>query len=232
MRKDHDSNSKPDNGRPRSGGPRTEEGKAKSSANSQRHGILSEKIVVLQSENPEAYNQLRRNYFDSLAPIGFLECDLVEDIVWSKWRQMRAMRVETATIDEQMDRQAGYWERVCPTVDSATRTGHAMKTLVDESNDLQHLSRYETRFHRMYHRSLRQLLELQEKRRRDGAGSEPQPAPGTPAEPENTNLPNEQPEPSRERALGAPFTIRNVTTAPNTQPNRAADTPPPLTVAA
>jgi hypothetical protein len=135
MRKDQVSNTKPDSGRQRSGGPRTEEGKVNSSANSQRHGILSEKIVVLQSENPEAYNQLRRNYFDSLAPVGFLECDLVEDIVWSKWRQMRAMRVETATIDEQMDRQAGYWQRVCPTVDSATRTCHAMKTLV-ESNDL------------------------------------------------------------------------------------------------
>jgi hypothetical protein len=206
----------------RSGGPRTEEGRAKSSGNSQRHGVLSDKIVVLQSENAAAYNELRRNYYDSLKPVGFLETQLVDDIVWSKWRQMRAMRVETAAIDEQMDVDASFWERECPTVDSGTRTSHAIKTLVDESNDLQHLSRYETRFHRMYHRSLRQLLELQEKRRLDGAGSEtPEPAPA-PSEPENINLPNEQPasEPPVDFAAAPDgFTPRNRIRGASPQPS-------------
>jgi hypothetical protein len=211
------------------GGPKTDEGKARSAGNSVRHGVLSEKIVVLQSENPETYNQLRRNYFDALQPVGFLECDLVEDIVWSKWRQIRAMRVETAAIDERMDLDAEYWERQCPTVDPDTRTAHAIKTLVDESNDLQHLSRYETRFHRMYHRSLRQLLELQERRKRDGATAPEQPLYPT-VEPETEtesrssgsvqpaaqlNLPNE---------LQAAFTKRNEL--------HIATNPPPLAVAA
>src|ERR671933_78538 len=106
MKKDPDSQTNPESPRGRSGGPRTEEGKAKSSANSVRHGILSEKIVVLQSEHPEVYNQLKRNYYDSLEPVGFLECELVDDMVWAKWRQMRSVRVETATIDERMDVEA------------------------------------------------------------------------------------------------------------------------------
>src|SRR5919107_4813810 len=129
MKKDRDSLTE----FPRSGGPRTDEGKAKSAANSQRHGVLSEKIVVLRTENPALYDKIRASYFDALEPLGFLECDLVEDIVWSKWRQMRAIRVETATIDERMDNEAEYWNRQCPTVDSPTRTCHAIKTLVDES---------------------------------------------------------------------------------------------------
>ena len=77
MKKDHD----PHPNRPRSGGPRTEEGKASSAANSQRHGVLSEKIVVLRTENPALYDKIRASYFDALEPVGFLECDLVEDIV-------------------------------------------------------------------------------------------------------------------------------------------------------
>jgi hypothetical protein len=147
---------------------------------------------------------------------------------------MRAMRVETATIDEQMDRQAGYWERVCPTVDSATRTCHAIKTLVDESNDLQHLSRYETRFHRMYHRSLRQLLELQEKRKRDG-DTVPGPAPVAETQPEssesarpttqNTKLPNELPAARTQFPVAETFNKRNDLAAPVT-------VPPPLAAAA
>jgi hypothetical protein len=127
-----------------------------------------------------------------LRPVGLLETGLVEEMVWAKWRQMRAIRVETATIDERMDDESTYWEEVCPNVDDDTRTAHAVKSLVDDSNDLQHLSRYETRFHRMFHRSLRQLLELQEKRRRDGQPVEtttPAPEP----EPEKVKLPNEQP---------------------------------------
>ena len=234
MRKDHD----PDPNRPRSGGPRTDEGKAKSAENSQKHGVLSENIVTLRTENPALYEEIRASYFDALEPVGFLETDLVEDIVWSKWRQMRAIRVETATIDERMDNEAEYWRRQCPTVDSPTRTCHAIKTLVDESNDLQHLNRYETRFHRMYHRSLRLLLELQEKRKRDG-GSVPAPVPeSTPAPPteprptesarpraQNINLPNELPAARTHPPLGANFFTRNYIKAPWTAP-------PPLTRAA
>jgi hypothetical protein len=172
--------------RPRSGGPRTLEGRERSSNNSRRHGILSEKIVVLQSESQDDYRQLRRSYYEELRPVGIIEKDLVDDMVWAKWRQLRAMTVETGAIDKQMDDQKEYWEDRCPTVDCETRTAHAIKTLVDESNDLQHLSRYETRFHRMYHRSLRLLVELQERRRRDGQAIEP-------PEAEKQNLPNEQP---------------------------------------
>ncbi|HET8547480.1 MAG TPA: hypothetical protein VFL57_05740 [Bryobacteraceae bacterium] len=235
MSKDLNSNTN-DKERLRSGGPRTEEGRASSSQNAKRHGVLSEKIIVLQGEKLAEYKELKRNYHESLRPVGFLECQLVDDIVWSKWRQMRAMRVETATIDEKMDEEREYWERECPTVDDDTRAAHAIKTLVDESNDLQHLSRYETRFHRMYHRSLRQLLELQEKRKLDGEtiAAEPPEPPEQSRDPQaasarqraNMNLPNELAGP--EPAAAAPaFTPRNPIRTP-----AAVESPPRITAAA
>jgi hypothetical protein len=104
----------------------------------------------------------------------------------------------------------------------------------------------------MYHRSLRQLLELQEKRRRDGATATPPASiPRAPAPPntptdttvtgetqtetrpsgsgrpdtQNTKLPNEQPAAHAQRPGGATFTRRNHIAAPKTAP-------PPLTIAA
>ena len=37
------------------GGPRTEQGKARSSQNATKHGLRSNKMFVLQNENPEAW---------------------------------------------------------------------------------------------------------------------------------------------------------------------------------
>ena len=177
---------------PRSGGPRTETGRAKSSANALRHGVLSEKIVVLERENEQDYYELKRTYYESLNPVGFLEAELVDEIVWAKWRQMRSIRCETATFDLTNNDHIEYWEEALPEADVDLRTARATKVLVGVSQVLQHLNRYETRFHRVYHRSLRVLLELQEKRRQDGQTVEPVAPPARPGN-EKTKLPNEQP---------------------------------------
>jgi hypothetical protein len=241
MKQNHNSNSG-DGGRgPRSGGPQTPEGRKRAAQNSRRHGILSENIVVLRSESEADWEALLNGYLEELHPVGFLETRLVQQMAWAEWREIRAIRVESATIDRQMDNDNQMWQRDCPTVDDDTRTCHAVKQLVDESNDLQHLSRYETRFNRMYHRALKQLLELQEKRRLEGRSidsdssvvSKPsagttsvaqEPAPGCPAggaaETVNMNLPNEQPGDGEKQN----YQVRNVIQSP--------ETPPPLVLAA
>jgi hypothetical protein len=224
--KQHDP-SKPNDAdrRPRSGGPQTPSGKKRSAANSCRHGILSESIAVLRSEREADYDALLNGYLDELQPVGFLETRLVQQMAWAEWRQIRAIRVESATIDRQMDLDNEKWQRDCPTVDDDTRTCYAVGQLVDESNGLQHLSRYETRFNRMYHRALKQLLELQEKRRLDGEALDSEPAASPEIEaaplPEKVNLPNEQPRGRAEQKY-----------APRNVANSAPETPPPIAIAA
>jgi hypothetical protein len=179
-------------------GPKTEEGRRKSAANSTRHGILSNKAIVLQSESNDEFEDLKRRYYESLVPVGLIESELVDEMILAKWRQRRTITCETATIDNQMDIEAEKLATTTIDIDDATRTAHAIQTLANESNDLALLSRYETRFHRMYHRALKQLLDLQDRRKRDGQPVEtkkPAPAP----EPENTKLPNEPRSPLSER---------------------------------
>jgi hypothetical protein len=147
------------------GGPKTVEGRKRSAMNALRHGVLSDKMIVLQSEKQEYYDKLRREYYEELNPVGLMEAELVDEMIWAKWRQRRCIIAETATIDMQMDDEAA---KLRPDIEDALRSAHAIRTISNESNDLAHLSRYETRFHRMFHRAFRQLLELQDRRKRDG----------------------------------------------------------------
>jgi hypothetical protein len=124
-----------------------------------------------------------------------------------------------------------------------------MKTLVDESNDLQHLSRYETRFDRMYHRALKQLLELQDRRKLDGQSVTPQePALDAPAPVDQSGHQPVEPPSVSQRAAAQPLA------SPQSQPrpagsaqkqnlpnehkyrprkhHRAVEAPPPLAKAA
>ena len=93
-----------DQPRPRSGGPQTPEGKQRSSANSRRHGVLSESICVLASESDDEYCELIDSYLAELNPVGLLETHLVQKMAWAEWRQIRAISVESATLDDQMER--------------------------------------------------------------------------------------------------------------------------------
>jgi hypothetical protein len=176
----------------KTGGPKTEEGRKRSAMNALRHGVLSEKMIVLQSEKMEYYDKLRREYYEELQPVGVMEAELVDEMIWAKWRQRRCITAETASIDMQMDDEA---KNLRPDIEDALRTANAIKTLSNESNDLAHLSRYETRFHRMFHRAFRQLLELQDRRKRDGQAIE-----NKQPEPPEQKLPNE-PGPLVGRAL-------------------------------
>jgi hypothetical protein len=152
-------------------------------------------MIVLQSESREEYEELKRDYYDSLQPANFMERELVDEMIWAKWRQRRSITSETAAIDLQMDRDAKKLEQVVPGVDDSTRTAQAIKTLTDESGELALLSRYETRLSRMYHRALDKLLALQDRRRGEAPPAEnKQPAPASDAQ--KQKLPNElQPRP-------------------------------------
>jgi len=176
----------------RRGGPVTEAGKRRSSLNAQRHGLLSS-ALVLHNEDPAHFDHFRRMYLETFQPVGFLELELLDEMVAARWRQRRLWTLETAAVDYEMDIQREESPEDVDHLDQPTRTARAIKVLTAESSELQNYNRYESRFHRMYHRALNTLLELQDRRKRDGQPvgntelSDPLPEPAS-------NLPNELPE--------------------------------------
>jgi len=100
------------NGR-KSNGPKTPEGKAKSSMNAVKHGILSKQVVVAGLCNQESlveFQDLRDEFWQHLAPVGPLEKMLVDEIVTTYWRLRRALIAETGEIALSVD--SGFWERL------------------------------------------------------------------------------------------------------------------------
>ena len=154
--------------KPRGGGPKTPEGRKRSSLNSLRHGVLS-RTLVLPNESQEEFDHFRGLYLETFQPVGFLELELVDEMVACRWRQRRGWAVESASITLEMTEQLDELREAFLQIDGATRIALAFQALDNGSPKLDLLHRYDTRLHRMYHRTLKQLLEIQEKRRRDGS---------------------------------------------------------------
>ena len=74
-------------------GPITPEGKAKSSMNSTKHGILSAQLV-LDTEDPEEFARMHEDMWAALQPVGELEEMHFETIVASRWRLRRVRAAE------------------------------------------------------------------------------------------------------------------------------------------
>jgi hypothetical protein len=89
----------------RSTGPRTVEGKSKSSGNALKHG-LSAAFAVLANENQQEFDELIADYQRTFAPTNSYESFLVEEMAQARWRLARVRRLEAALID-QMTEAAG-----------------------------------------------------------------------------------------------------------------------------
>ena len=127
----------------KSNGPKTPEGKAISSANSLRHGCTA-KAILLTNEEPKAYCQLAEGYYTALQPTNDVECDIVDEMVISKWLQRRDWSNEAALFDLEMDHQTKKIDAEFPKIDPASRYALAFRALADESKAIQLFMRYET----------------------------------------------------------------------------------------
>ncbi len=78
-------------------GPRSEEGKARSSQNSLRYAFLSSELL-LPDEDPKALSKFRVRLRDQFRPVGPIEQILVERIVHVFWRLGRLHRIESALL--------------------------------------------------------------------------------------------------------------------------------------
>lgn len=153
-------------------GPRTPEGKAASSRNALKHGAYSIALLPL-GESPEDLEALRAAVVTSLAPVGPIECLLVDRLVLQWWRLERAQRVERETLEGNLAMARFRGSGLSPLL--ADGCGRPVPRLEVETpaqvafhweggTRIERLLRYETQVERAVFRLLHELEHLQRKR--------------------------------------------------------------------
>jgi hypothetical protein len=78
----------------KSRGPKTPEGKVRSSQNALKHGLRAQKYVVLPEEDAGEFAELQAAMIEELAPVGALQTVLARRVAVAAWRLARADRIE------------------------------------------------------------------------------------------------------------------------------------------
>jgi hypothetical protein len=137
-------------------GPRTPEGKAKSSMNAIKFGFYA-RAVVMEGEDPQAYDTLREQLWSELSPQNALEAIYTREIIDCHWRLQRQAFIETTVFTRR----------------SVSFTGHQHSAGFAFINDdqghatLSHLASCEAILFRRLHRAIEQLRKLREDGWRD-----------------------------------------------------------------
>jgi hypothetical protein len=149
----------------KSHGPITPEGKARSSANSRRHGLASASILM-DGESAEDFQLLLTDYMNQFQPQTAVETDLVETMAASRWRLRRILAIEAHQFDlEILDSkdQIKRMSKMKP-MEQVDRLALVFQSLSNNGNSLTLLLRYEGSLNRTYDKALKQLLLLQSTR--------------------------------------------------------------------
>jgi hypothetical protein len=91
----------------KSGGPKTEEGKARSAQNALKHGLRAQKHLVLPDEDAAEYAGLEAALIAELAPVGALQTVLAHRVACAAWRLARADRIEAELFEERRAASGG-----------------------------------------------------------------------------------------------------------------------------
>jgi hypothetical protein len=84
-------------------GPRSPNGKARSSRNAVRHGLLSLSPVVVAFERPEAWETHLQGILKACDPVGHLEGELAQRIALTFWRLARIAHFEAENTQFDLD---------------------------------------------------------------------------------------------------------------------------------
>ena len=76
-------------------GPRTEEGKQRSSQNSLKHGLTAS-TVLIPGEDPAEYRAFKQELLDCWRPFDAGETVMVDELIDIQWRLKRCVRIEAA----------------------------------------------------------------------------------------------------------------------------------------
>ena len=166
----------------KSTGPRTEEGKTRVATNALKHGLLA-RDTVLPGEDPADFDSQLSALEADIQPANSLEFELVRQIADSQWRMRRLTRLETGFLTASLAAKRRLIERLHP---ERLQPGYDGETLllgsaiIDRTDALGHLARYDGHLSRRFFRAVKQLRDLRRDEReaheaRSSAGVDPDP---------------------------------------------------------
>jgi len=142
-------------------GPRTPEGKQRSSLNALRHGLTGH-TIVLPSEDMAAYQRHSQRWLDEFQPKGLLEEQLVQSLSDTTWRLNRIPALEANLLTLGIIEHAANMNTAEPEAQAALAMAAALR---DHARAIATISMQEQRLTRQFHRTLEQLQEIQSQRR-------------------------------------------------------------------
>src|SRR6202046_4141071 len=120
---------------------RTPEGKARSAMNALRHGFTA-RVVVLPSEDMEAYQAFSKEIVGSLDPETPVERQFAQTVADNQWRINRIRSIEDGMLGMGHFEQAGDFDADNPEIHSAMTAARAFRA---DSKAFVNLSIYEQR---------------------------------------------------------------------------------------
>ena len=155
----------------KSTGPRTPEGKERSSKNALRHGLLAQDSVI-PGEDPADFDRHLSLYEDTYVPKNCIEREIVRQIADAAWRMQRLSRIETTAIGVAIARRRKH--RVRYGQESGLE-GHEADlellgaSMLDDTKLLNNLGRYDGHLTRRFYRAVETMMKIRrlEARQRD-----------------------------------------------------------------
>ena len=191
-------------------GPKTPEGKRRSSLNAYRHGLTGQ-LNIHSAEEQQAYDRHSQITLDSLAPFGDFERALAQSVADDRWRLNRARSIESGIFS--LGFQAlGSDDTGAPLVEEAFAQA---RTWLEDGRNLQLLTIYGQRIQRAVDKNMAELRTIQAQRKQQAQEAMRQAkllyqlaeAEGKPYQPEDyfTFLPE-----SREFVFSTPEVVREL----------------------
>ena len=141
--------------------PTSPKSRARSSMNALRHGLTA-RVVVLPSEDMDAYHAFSKEIVDCLDPQTPVERQFAQTVADNQWRINRIRSIEDGMLGMGHFEQAGDFDADNSEIHAAMTAARAFR---EDSKAFVNLSIYEQRLHRSMNEAHRQLKELQAERR-------------------------------------------------------------------
>jgi hypothetical protein len=141
-------------------GPRTPDGKARSSLNALTHGLTAAQILI-PSESADEFESHAASFRDRFAPVDSVESFLVDQMIVAAWRLRRTRILESAVFAQrEFEVARNQREREEELTDAADHIVTAYRRECSGTNSLENISRQETRIERAFYRAMHELNRL------------------------------------------------------------------------
>ena len=114
-------------------GPKTPEGKLRSSMNAFKHGKYARSFYVLRHEDREEFERLVERLSRCILPENSFEYHLVRQLAYVEWRLQRVFLMDTCILDREFEVKHTAYTQAGFDVDQPTSLGAATHALLEAS---------------------------------------------------------------------------------------------------